>query len=98
MVTPPTVRTSVQLIQQSILNGDISLADGVWDQLPALTTVTFGVGMTTIPYISFYGCVSLKYVTLSSTIVTVGDISFKGCSSLLAISFPPRTCVDHRSR
>jgi hypothetical protein len=68
------IPASVKTVQQSTFNNmnsirtltfadrtsDISLADGLWYQMTSLTTVTLGYGMTTIPYISFYGCTGLK--------------------------------------
>ena len=54
----------------------------------SLHRVTFGEGITKIPYAAFNNCQSLTEVILPSTITSVDDFAFGGCYTLISINLP----------
>ena len=78
----------------------ISPWDEAWntsDNYPGLTNVTIpssvsyeGViyNVIGIGYSAFYGCSSLKSITIPNNIITIGGAAFSGCSSLDTITIP----------
>lgn len=54
----------------------------------ALRRVSFGDGITEIPFGAFLNCQSLTEVKLPSTITSIGDYAFSGALSLITIDLP----------
>ena len=44
--------------------------------------------VTSISYMAFYDCRSLKNINISDNIISIGDLAFFGCSSLTDITIP----------
>lgn len=53
-----------------------------------ITSIEIGEGITTISDDAFYGCDSIKAVSLPSTLTKIGDRSFYGCKDLESITIP----------
>ena len=54
----------------------------------SLRSITFGVGVTTIPQGLFYGCTGLEEIELPDTITNIAQYAFKDCTNLTAITIP----------
>ena len=66
-----------------------SLGDGLFNNCPALTTVSpLPEELTVIPGFLFYGCSSLTDVQIPPHVTSIGDYAFYGCKQLGALTIP----------
>ena len=54
-----------------------------------MTSVTIGIGVTSIGEHAFDGCSSLTSVTIPNSVTSIGEHAFHGCSSLISIDVAP---------
>ena len=74
-------------LKEVIITGGESIADGAFEGLASLTTVTIPDTVTTLGDGVFAGCESLITVTIPGTVTALGDKVFEGCTSLEKIIF-----------
>ena len=66
-------------------------------QKSALETVVITSG-TSIPFNEFYGCTSLKSVTIPDSVTSISEYAFYGCSSLTSVTIPNSvTSIGYRA-
>ncbi|MCC8101898.1 MAG: leucine-rich repeat protein [Clostridiales bacterium] len=58
------------------------------DCASAITSVTFGEGVTSIGAYAFYECENIKSISISDTVVTIGTQAFYHCIGLTNITIP----------
>ena len=58
------------------------------DYRTMIVRIEIGEGITTVGRCAFYGCVTLREVTLPSTLTEIKEYGFYGCSSLNEITVP----------
>lgn len=76
------------IISLNIPNSVRSAGYYICEKCTQLKTVTFGNGLTTIPYRMFYNCVSLTSVSMGNNIKKLDGLVFGYCSSLKQIKIP----------
>ena len=60
----------------------------VFSSCTALSTVTFGENVKTIPDYAFYNCTGLTSVVISDGVTSIGSSAFSGCTGLTCIEIP----------
>ena len=60
----------------------------VFSNCTALSTVTFGENVKTIPNYAFSGCTGLTNITIPNSVTSIGPGAFKGCTGLTSITIP----------
>lgn len=105
----PTSNTGINIISAYMFSGCTSLKTitlprnittieyGAFENCTALTSVTFGGGLTgnnkvekltTIDGAAFRGCSSLEVIEIPSTVTSIGQSAFAGCTSLRFVYLP----------
>jgi hypothetical protein len=54
-----------------------------------LPGISIPLGVTSIKYMTFYGCGGLTSMTIPSSVTSIGEAAFFYCSSLISITIPP---------
>lgn len=71
---------------------------GIFNNCTALTSVSIGTGLTTLPGYTFDGCTGLKTVSMSRTTPpTLGNNCFRNCSSLEHIYVPSESVNAYKT-
>lgn len=68
--------------------------ESIFENCTALEEVTFGEGMTSVPYKCFMYCTSLKKAVLPESATTIGNYAFYNCTSLEYIKYNQSAVKD----
>lgn len=72
----------VQFSGSTIPDSVTELGEGAFAECERLATAVLGRGVTVIPYDCFYGCSSLREVTIHGALTEIGEYAFIYCQSL----------------
>lgn len=71
---------------------------GIFNNCSALTSVTIGTGLSTLPGYTFDNCTSLTNITMNRTTPpTVGEYCFRNCTSLQHIYVPASSVNEYKT-
>lgn len=76
------------IINSNLENSDGFSVSGIFSGCFNIATVTFGEGVTEIPYGCFSGCKNLESVHLPNSIKIIGYSAFANCTLLSEVNFP----------
>ena len=85
---PADVFSGLTGLQTLTIKNVKTIDDGLFHDMPNLTTLTLGVGVEKIGARAFMNCEKLQTVTLPEGITSIADSAFLGCKSLYHINFP----------
>lgn len=85
---PADVFSGLKGLQTLTIKNVKTIDDGLFHDMPNLTTLTLGVGVEKIGARAFMNCEKLQAVTLPEGITSIADSAFLGCKSLYHINFP----------
>ncbi|MBQ3204766.1 MAG: leucine-rich repeat protein [Alistipes sp.] len=66
---------------------EYSIANNAFRETPALTSITFSEGLTTIGSNAFYSCAALEKVVIKGDVTAIGQNAFASCSSLSTVEY-----------
>ena len=72
----------------TLRDGTICIADGAFNGLRSLVSVTIPRTVKYIGYLAFGGCESLTILIIPSSVTTIGRLAFKNCKSLTSVIIP----------
>lgn len=85
---PADVFSGLTGLQTLTIKNVKTIDDGLFHDMPNLTTLTLGEGVEKIGARAFMNCEKLQTVTLPEGITSIADSAFLGCKSLYHINFP----------
>ncbi len=85
---PADVFSGLTGLQTLTIKNVKTIDDGLFHDMPNLTTLTLGEGVEKIGARAFMNCEKLQAVTLPEGITSIADSAFLGCKSLYHINFP----------
>ena len=85
---PADVFSGLKGLQTLTIKNVKTIDDGLFHDMPNLTTLTLGVGVEKIGARAFMNCEKLQAITLPEGITSIADSAFLGCKSLYHINFP----------
>ncbi len=68
-------------------SGGLDFQDGAFSNLPNLSTVWIGDGVTTIAERAFSGCGNLTSIRITSDVTSIHEYAFASCGKLNSVSF-----------
>jgi hypothetical protein len=93
VIIPPSVTTLLARcinVKELIIPKNVTVIENsAFDGCGALTSINISASNApSIGSATFYGCSSLKYVTLSDQLISIGMYAFTNCTALESIVFP----------
>lgn len=75
--------------------GVTEIREGMFADMPNLTSVIIPNSVTKLSFSAFSGCTSLKSITIPDSVTSIDDNSFSGCTNLKEIKVDkPRGSID----
>lgn len=85
---PADVFSGLTGLQTLTIKNVKTIPDGLFHDIPNLTTLTLGEGVEKIGARAFMNCKKLKTVTLPEGITSIADSAFYNCKALYSINYP----------
>ncbi|MBQ3481849.1 MAG: leucine-rich repeat protein [Oscillospiraceae bacterium] len=82
-----TYASSINSIEVSPSGGGLDFQDGAFSNLPNLSTVWIGDGVSTIAERAFSGCGNLTYIRITPEVTVIHEYAFASCGKLNSVNF-----------